>query len=256
MSDYSIGEAAEILGVTTRTLRHWDQVELLSPLWRSTHGDYRIYTDRDLEKGFQILIYREVGMPLKEIKAILNKPESRYQSLSAQRRTLQKKITALHRMVRAVDDLLKEDYTLSKDSLQEVFGPDWEGWQHEAENRWGETKEWAQSQESLSHMSKDDLESAQAEHERFCAALKNAFGKEVLAGSPEARELIDLHATTIQRWYDVDLEKQVLLSRLYVHDERFHSTYGRRELVEYFQRLVAEEARLRGCDPENATWES
>ena len=63
MTDRTIGEAAELLGVTTRTLRHWDSIGLLQPSWRTT-TDYRLYTEDDVERALQILIYRLLLMKI------------------------------------------------------------------------------------------------------------------------------------------------------------------------------------------------
>lgn len=49
-NEYTVGEAAAILGVTPRTLRHWDDIGVLSPS-RRTSTDYRLYTEDDLELG-------------------------------------------------------------------------------------------------------------------------------------------------------------------------------------------------------------
>src|SRR5699024_11665325 len=46
-AEYTIGEAAEILQVSTRTLRHWDDIELLTPSWR-TWGEHRLYSEQDV----------------------------------------------------------------------------------------------------------------------------------------------------------------------------------------------------------------
>src|SRR5699024_893726 len=68
---YTIGEAAEILQVSTRTLRHWDEIELLTPSWRSW-GDHRLYSEADVERGMNILIYRGAGVALKDIAMLID----------------------------------------------------------------------------------------------------------------------------------------------------------------------------------------
>ena len=72
-NEYSIGEVAALLKVTTRTLRHWDGIGLLSPQWR-TVGDHRLYTEDDLQRGMDIVIYRSVGIELKDIAELLQAP--------------------------------------------------------------------------------------------------------------------------------------------------------------------------------------
>lgn len=56
VSEYSISEAAAKLGVTTRTLRYWDSIGLLSPQWR-TYSDYRIYTEADIRRALKVLVH-------------------------------------------------------------------------------------------------------------------------------------------------------------------------------------------------------
>jgi DNA-binding transcriptional MerR regulator len=66
----TIGELAEIAGVSIRTLRYYDQEGLLVPSERSTAG-YRLYTMVDLIRLQEILIYRELEIPVKEILGLL-----------------------------------------------------------------------------------------------------------------------------------------------------------------------------------------
>jgi len=62
-----VGELAKKAGVTTRTLRHYDREGLLSPSQESDSG-YRLYTDKDLAKLMQILMMKQIGFSLSEIK--------------------------------------------------------------------------------------------------------------------------------------------------------------------------------------------
>ncbi len=61
---YSVGQVADLAGVTIRTLHHYDGIGLLSHSERSAAG-YRIYEEPDLERLQQILFYRELGFPWK-----------------------------------------------------------------------------------------------------------------------------------------------------------------------------------------------
>ena len=66
----TIGEAARIAGVTVRTLHHYDDIGLLVPSERSAAG-YRLYAAGDLERLQQILLYRELDLPLEAIRRLL-----------------------------------------------------------------------------------------------------------------------------------------------------------------------------------------
>jgi DNA-binding transcriptional MerR regulator len=59
--EYKINQLAQISGVTTRTLRYYDEMGLLSPERVSTNG-YRVYRQEQVDKLQQILFYRELGV--------------------------------------------------------------------------------------------------------------------------------------------------------------------------------------------------
>ena len=70
---WTVGEAAELAKVSVRTLHHYDEIGLLEPSDRSEAG-YRLYTVDDLERLQQILLFRELGFALPEIRAIVLDP--------------------------------------------------------------------------------------------------------------------------------------------------------------------------------------
>ncbi|GAB3594236.1 HTH-type transcriptional activator TipA [Corynebacterium faecale] len=252
MADYTIGEAAEILHVTTRTLRHWDSIGLLSPTWR-TRADHRLYTDDDLETALQILVYREAGVPLKEIVELLAQPATAVERLRRQREILVERIGQLHRMVRAVDEILEEedmsDQKMTTEEKIKLFGGDW---QDEAEQRWGDTPEWEQSQQREAKMTKDDWYEVKEAHDRFVDKLVDAATRGVEPGSEPASLLVAEHLASVDRFYDVSRSKQVLLARMYVSDERFNETY--RGQAAYLLSLVEAQAEQEGLDLSEISW--
>src|ERR1700752_2066190 len=70
---YRVHEFAELAGVTVKALRHYDRLGLLKPQ-RSDAG-YRIYTQRNLDRLEQIIALKFLGVPLKQIKAVLDRNE-------------------------------------------------------------------------------------------------------------------------------------------------------------------------------------
>ncbi|BAU96951.1 transcriptional regulator [Corynebacterium suranareeae] len=251
MTDRTIGEAAELLGVTTRTLRHWDDIGLLQPSWRTT-TDYRLYTEDDVERGLQILIYKAAGIALKDIAAVLDQPDSASGHMRRQRELLVEQIGQLHRMVRAVDEILRKDAMSVKDKI-EIFGEDLPKYEEEAFQRWGDTPEWAESQKIQERMTKEDFQRVKDEHEGFVEKLIDASRRHIAPGSPEGNELVLAHRASIGQWYTVSPSKQVILARMYVDDERFNETY--RGQAEYLLTLVEALAQVEGVDLENVEWE-
>ena len=69
----SISQVAKLTGVSIRTLQYYDEIGLLKPSELTAAG-YRRYDDNALQTLQQILFFKELGFPLKEIKEILEKP--------------------------------------------------------------------------------------------------------------------------------------------------------------------------------------
>lgn len=251
--EFTIGEAAALLGVTTRTLRHWDSIGLLTPEYR-TWSDYRLYTEADIDVALEILVYRSAGVPLKTIEELVGdaSTKDRRQRLLAQRELLTEKITDLRRMARALDTLLKEGTTMDAEKMTELFGRKWPEYQAEAEQRWGDTPEWEQSQHVQQNMGTADWAEVKADTEDFVTALADAAARNVEPGSPEAADLVDRHLASITRFYDAGREKQILLARMYVADNRFDEMYGGNS--QYLLKLVEGQARTEGIDPDTAQW--
>jgi DNA-binding transcriptional MerR regulator len=69
----TVNEVSKLTGVSIRTLQYYDKIGLLHPA-KYTESGYRLYDDAALEKLQQILLFRELEFPLREIKAIINNP--------------------------------------------------------------------------------------------------------------------------------------------------------------------------------------
>src|SRR5512132_594630 len=71
MDANTVGAVATLTGVSVRTLHHYDHIGLVVPSVRTTAG-YRGYTDADIERLHVVLVYRAVGLPLDEIRTLLD----------------------------------------------------------------------------------------------------------------------------------------------------------------------------------------
>lgn len=185
MTEYTIGDAADFLGVTPKALRHWDSIGLLSPQWR-TLGDYRLYTEEDLRVGAAIVLYRNMGFKLAEIPDLIEAPSDAAldRALRAHREALARKRDEVESQLRAVEDLITttrlEGYTMEQmDKIKQYFGAD----------------------------------------------LVAARDGGVAPDSEEAQELVERHRATINQWYEVTTSRQLILARMYVDDERFAEAY-------------------------------
>jgi MerR family transcriptional regulator, thiopeptide resistance regulator len=107
MSTFRIQGFAKLAGVTVRALHHYDRLKLLSPAHRSERG-YRLYCHEDLGRLERILALRYLGLPLREIAALLNTPVGRGAepltvTLARQRAALGERRDGLDRVLRAIE---------------------------------------------------------------------------------------------------------------------------------------------------------
>ena len=257
-AEYTIGEAAEILQVSTRTLRHWDDIELLTPSWR-TWGDHRLYSEEDMERGMNILIYRGAGVALKDIAELIDATSSsRAAILRNQRKLLLDKVGHMQELIEAVDALLAAEThakgrTMSTEDKIELFGENWPAYQEEARQRWGDTDDYKVSQEQVARMSPEDIQAAQQAHEDFKVDLGNARAAGIAPGTEKAQEIVDKHLATISPYMPLSRSKQVILARMYVADDRFTEAYG--DNCQYLLDLVEAQASVEGIDLANVQWE-
>ncbi|GAB2957494.1 MerR family transcriptional regulator [Micromonospora polyrhachis] len=259
--DLTVGQAAALVGVSVRTLHHWDEIGLVRPSGR-TRADYRVYSAGDITRIHRVLVYRELGLHLAEVARLLDDPEvDEVAHLRRQRELLTDRISHLHEMVSAVDRMLeakKMGTPLTPQEQSEIFGTEWRPeWAEEAEQRWGDTPQWAQSQQRMAAMSREERQQARADGETLNADLAAAKRAGVQAGSAEANALAERHRTMISQAYDCTHSMQVCLARMYVEDPRFTAFYEKIEpgLAVWLREVIGANARGHGVDPETATWE-
>lgn len=105
-SALTVGAAASRLGITVRTLHHWDAIGLVRPSGRSD-GGYRLYTDADLGRIGRVLVYRDVGLSLDEIGILLDAPAAHVdETLRGQRAELRQRIADLEELGESLDRII------------------------------------------------------------------------------------------------------------------------------------------------------
>ena len=70
----TVNEVSKLAGVSIRTMQYYDSIGLLKPA-EYTESGYRLYDDTAMERLQQILLFRELEFPLKEIKEIVTRPD-------------------------------------------------------------------------------------------------------------------------------------------------------------------------------------
>ena len=106
--EYTVNKLAKISGVTTRTLRYYDEIDLLKPARISSSG-YRVYGRNEVNLLQQILFYRELDVSLDDIKAIVtSRTFDAHKALSEHREKLMEKRARLDLLIANVEKTIRE----------------------------------------------------------------------------------------------------------------------------------------------------
>ena len=109
----TVKDVSEITGVSIRTLRYYDEIGLLKPTGLTEAG-YRLYDNKALEKLQEIMFFRELEIPLMDIKKIMDNPDyDKEQALSAQKSLLEQKRNRLNGIIELITDVMKGVNTMS-----------------------------------------------------------------------------------------------------------------------------------------------
>ena len=226
---YQVKDVARLTGVSVRTLHHYDAIGLLVPSGRTAAG-YRLYTDADLLRLQQILIGRELGLPLEEIRQSLDDPRfDRKAALLDQRQRLHERARQAEAMIRAIDTALAAldgSVTTGEMTMADLFdGFDPSRYEAEARERWGGTHAFDDVTERTKRYTPDDWKALKAEqgavYEAAVAALK--AGK--APSSADAMDIAERHRLSIDRWfYPCSHTMHQGLASMYESDDRFRQS--------------------------------
>ena len=115
----TVKDVSEITGVSIRTLRYYDEIGLLNPT-QLTEVGYRLYDNKALEKLQQIMFFRELEIPLADIKEIMENPNyDKEQILLTQKSLLENKRNRLNGIIELITDVTKGVNTMSFEAFNE-----------------------------------------------------------------------------------------------------------------------------------------
>jgi DNA-binding transcriptional MerR regulator len=224
---YQVKDVARLTGVSIRTLHHYDAIGLLVPGGRTEAG-YRLYTDADVLRLQQILIGRELGLPLEEIRRSLDDPRfDRKAALLDQRQRLCERARQADAMIRAIDAALAAcSGTTGEINMADLFnGFDPSRYEDEARQRWGNTDAYAQMEKRTQAYTPDDWKALKAEQGAVYAAAFAALRAGKAPSSEEAMDIAERHRLSIDRWfYPCSHAMHQGLASMYESDDRFRQS--------------------------------
>ncbi len=256
----TVGAVAALVGVTVRTLHHWDAIGLVCPSERSYAG-YRLYTAEDIARIHRVLVYRELGVPLNEVGALLDAPATdAAAALRKQRNQVRERVARLQQMGDALDRLIEareSGILLPAEEQVAIFGQHWQpAWAGEAREQWGDTAQWAQFAERAADRTAEQWQQIAESVEALNADLAAAYRAGTAPGSDLANALAERHRASIGVYFDCTHSMQVCLGRRHTADPGFTAFYDAIEpgLTVWLRDIIDANARANGIDPETATW--
>lgn len=225
---YKVKEVADMVGVSVRTLHHYDQIGLLKSEYTSEAG-YRLYTDKDLERLQQILFFRELDFSLKEIKDILDNPKfDRNHALKAHRELLMEKKKRLEKIIKSVDNTIESiqgGIEMSKKKMFQGFDMSEienlkEKYAEETKEKYGNTDAYKESIKKTSKYTKEDWTSIMAKQEEIYKKVIDNMDKGP-ADEKVQKAIAELRQYITDNFYNCTPEIFRGIGELYVCDERF-----------------------------------
>ncbi|MFT3692658.1 MAG: MerR family transcriptional regulator [Kofleriaceae bacterium] len=214
---FTVGDLARLTGVTVRTLHHYDEIGLVQPSARSDAG-YRLYSEGDVRRLQQVLVYRELGLPLDEIARVIDHGQARG-ALEKHREMLIEKRARIDAMIRGLDTALRhQGGAMSETDVKDMF----DGYQEEAEQRWGHTDAYKESARRTKSYGKAEWDAIKREGELIYARFAELMGEGAPPSDARVQGVVAAHRAHIDRWfYPCSIEMQRNLAALYVGDPRF-----------------------------------
>jgi DNA-binding transcriptional MerR regulator len=241
-SKYTVKQLAELAGVSVRTLHLYDELGLLKPSVR-TEAKYRLYGQQELLRLQQILFYKELDIPLQEIRDILDDPDfDLIKALEGHRSALKKRRERLGALLSTIDKTiykLKGGKMKDEELYEGLPKEKADAWRSEAIEKYGEEAV-LRSEKSLKSLGKDGLEALKAESEAIRNDLVSLVNTDPYG--QQVQELIARHYATIEKYWGraPGAEGYRGLAQLYVNDERFTLVNGKpnREYALFMQKAM------------------
>ncbi len=242
---WTIGQVARLSGVTSRTLRHYDAIGLLTPSGTGP-GGRRLYGHEELLRLQQILVLRELGVDLAGIAVALDdgvRPDhlrSHHERLVAERDRLAR---LAETVARTIETLEKGVEMAAKDLYR---GFDQSQYEQEARERWGnETID--RSNASWAALGEEGRARFRRENQENTLAIAEVMRAGVPADDERTQALIARHYAHTCVFWTPDAASYTGLGQMYVDDPRFTATYDAiaSGLAPYLRDAMATFARTR-----------
>ena len=235
--DYTVQKLGKMAGISTRTLRYYDEIGILKPARINSSG-YRIYSQSQVDRLQQILFYRELGVSLESIKNILTEPMfDGAKALREHREKLVGKREQLDLLISNVDKTIAltegrittmEDKEKFEGFKQKLVDDNEKQYGEEIYEKYGEEAV-KKSNNKVQGMTQEQYDQVT----RLGAELKGTLQVAFITGNPSgelAQKAADLHRQWLCFYWDsYTKEAHIGVTKMYVEDERFTAYYDEKQ---------------------------
>jgi DNA-binding transcriptional MerR regulator len=238
---YTVKQLSTLAGVTPRTLRHYDQIDLLKPESIGENG-YRYYGEKSLLRLQQILFYRELGLGLDSIREMLGRPDFQIlDALEEHRESLQGKVRRLERLIQTVDKTIKH---LKGENIMSPKGL-FEGFSEEQQEEYAKQAEQMYDPETVRESNRTwksyfpekkqaILDEGKQIYQDMIAAMPKG------ADSPEVQAIVERWRVHMDYFWTPNLDQLLGLATMYGESPDFKANFDQMhpDLAEFMKEAV------------------
>ena len=233
--EYTVQKLGEIAGISTRTLRYYDEIGILKPARINSSG-YRIYGQQEIDRLQQILFYKELGIKLETIHQIVTSPKfDEAKALADHRSQLLDKRAQLDLLIANLEKTI-----LSKEGRMTMTNNEkFEGFKQKMidqnEKTYGKEIREKYGDDTVNKSNakvKNMTESQHNEVKRLSEEVQTTLAEAFKTGDPSselAQKAADLHKQWLMcYWSEYSKEAHENLAQMYVDDDRFTMYYDKK----------------------------
>lgn len=232
--EYTVQKLGEMAGISTRTLRYYDEIGILKPARINSSG-YRIYGQQEVDRLQQILFYKELGIKLETINQIVTSPAfDGAKTLKDHHSQLLDKRTQLDMLIANVEKTISSkegNMTMTNNEKfegfkQKLIDQNEKNYGKEIREKYGDDTV-NKSNAKMKNMTKSQHE----EVKRLSEAVKTTLAEAFQTGDPSsdlAQKAANLHKQWLMcYWSEYSKEAHESLAQMYLDDERFTMYYDK-----------------------------
>ncbi len=236
--EYTIQKLGKLAGVSSRTLRYYDEIGILKPARINSSG-YRVYGQFEVDRLQQILFYRELGVSLEEIHTIVTSPNfNSAAALMAHRERLLEKRSQLDQLIENVNKTIANTEGRILMSDKEKFEGFKKKMVEENEMKYGKEIREKYGEDMVNSSNEKIMNMSEGDHEKHTALsneLTSLLAEAYKLGDPSseiAQKVADLHRQWLNYYWpegQYNKEAHYGIAQMYTEDPRFTAYYDKEQ---------------------------